>query len=917
MGSKGGGTAVGYWYYVAYHAGLGIGQIDAFLEMRAGDVTAWSGSVAASGTININQPNLFGGEADQGGIVGDVDLMFGEATQVPNAYLQQVFGNQVPAWRGLATVVFKGGKYGAMNPYPQKPSYKFCKTMAGWDDPGCWYPEKCNVSILAGSSTQTWTNFSTGFETNAAASFTIMGGGAIANTTLNASNSDYWRTALTTPNISDVYFEFQVLTASPGDPITLAITDSTGAHILDFNPRTEDRVDGIQRPAINYFGALTPIYASALDTGVAYSFEASLDRTNGTYAYTLKQGTNVLSSGTAPVQSVGDPAYLTFARTGNADLSSVAECTLARVTFSGGSAMNPAHILYYARTQQDMGREPAANMNDASFRTAADWYAAQSFGLCTSYDPASESLDDFIARIEKVAGCSMSRSPIDGLWYLDVANGIYDLASLPKLTDDDILDFTETPTLMDNAVNSVSVRYFDPDQKQSITTAPVQAMALVDAFGTIGNQANYPEIPTSGLALRVAERDLRAAVTPTRAFDITTARLTYAWRVGTYFRLQSPKRGVADMVCIIGAKSSGKLKSGAITLSASQDIYSLPSASFVDSEHGVDTRPSQIPVPIILQSAFEAPYIEVAANLSRADLAALPADVGYLIAVAADPASSRNFTLAVSTGAAYASTANGDWCATAQVVEASGYNDTSFTLAAGAALSSVQVGTPAAWGDEIVRVDAIDATAGTLTVGRGCGDTVPVKHAAGERIWFYATGAAIDPTEYTDGEVVDVKLLTNTGTAQLSVDDAAAMPITFASRAARPYPPGQPRINGQIDPTTVTGAVSVSGVDRNRVQQADQLVDSEMAEVAPESGTTYTVRYYVNGTLVHTDSGLPTPASTYTPSGSGILRIEFESSRSGLTSFQMHVREFAIGAPLLDESGAVVTTEDLQTITVG
>jgi hypothetical protein len=95
---------IGYWYRIAYQHGLTIGPIDAFLEFRGGEKTAWQGQLTASGTISVNAPNLWGGEKDQGGIVGNLAVMFGEPTQLPNAYLTSVFGNQTTAWRGFATV---------------------------------------------------------------------------------------------------------------------------------------------------------------------------------------------------------------------------------------------------------------------------------------------------------------------------------------------------------------------------------------------------------------------------------------------------------------------------------------------------------------------------------------------------------------------------------------------------------------------------------------------------------------------------------------------------------------------------------------------------------------------------------------------------------------------------------------------
>jgi hypothetical protein len=98
------------------------------------------------------------------------------------------------------------------------------------------------------------------------------------------------------------------------------------------------------------------------------------------------------------------------------------------------------------------------------------------------------------------------------------------LDDLPILTDDDILDFKEQPSTFDSAINSVSVRYFDPERKETIVTAPVRALGLVATFGTIHQTYDFPEIPTAHLATRVALRELLATTTPTRGFDLVTTR---------------------------------------------------------------------------------------------------------------------------------------------------------------------------------------------------------------------------------------------------------------------------------------------------------------------------------------------------------------------------------------------------------
>ncbi|GAB3755207.1 phage tail protein [Lysobacter olei] len=861
MGGKNKSQTVGYWYKVLYHAGLGAGPIDAFLEFRGGDKTAWRGELASSGTIRIFAPNLWGGEKDQGGIWGDVDLMFGEATQSPNPYLLENLGSQVPAWRGLATLVFKGGRYGAMNPYPQKASYKIRKIKKGWDNDACWYPEKAEIPYgSGGDSTGGYFLVSAGSEvTNVAGGETVYGTVA-------------------------------------GDFVGTA--DEIGAYCINVRNTAEA-------------GSYTP--EGSVLVGI-HPDDPSQAYISG---WSAEGGPNVGIAG-VPVTAVCPLGYA-VSYVENGDESSIGvdrptiNCTLSYV----GVGMNPAHALYYARTSSDIGREPTANLNAASYAAAADKLHAEGFGICTAYDPGQESLEEFEQRICRLIGGSVSQSLVDGQWYLELAREDYVLADLPVLTDEDILAFSEQPTTLDGTINSLSVRYFDPERKEAITTPPAQALALVDAFGVVHQTNDYPEIPSSALAARVAERDLRAAVTPTRAFELTTTRKAHSWRSGQYFRLQSPKRGIADMVCIVGEMQTGTLRSGAIKLKAAQDIYSLPTAGFVEVEPGVDTGPSPMPQAITAQRAFEAPYTEVVQALSRADLDALPSDVGFLMAVAEDPASSRDYSVSVAQdGLAYATVASADWSPATTILGAAGRLETAFFIASGSKLGEVVVGSAAIWDDEVVRVDAIDAVAGTMSLGRGCADTVPQEHLAGSRIWFYGVSAAADVTEYTAAETISVKLLTNTGSQQLAEPLATTMTVDFDSRAARPYPPAGLKINGDAYPAAAYGALTATWVHRDRVLQADQLLDATQASVGPEPGTTYTVRWYSPaGTLLSTEAGVSgTASSPYTPPASGTVRVTVESVRDGLGSWQLAEHTLAwAGTPpdvRISESGDRRITED-------
>ncbi len=840
-------VTVGYWYKIAYHMGLGVGPIDAFLEFRGGDKTAWKGELTSTGTIHVDAQNLWGGEKDQGGIVGDVDVLFGDADQQPSSYMLNTFGPQIPAWRGLASVLFKGGKYGALNPYPQKSSYKIRRILKGWNNDNCWYASKADIqrSYIDEYSIRWIKTRGCPYQFNSPSDVSTWDSNPSNHDTVETGPDISWPTGVGATGLA-----WLLIDAPNG------IRESFELDIK-INYDDSGKVIGLKNLTIG--GSTPPDYVNGYPSSAGFKIilPRSLNAFSGWACFACVDSKDISTGG-----SLGGPSKHRML------------CSNIQNVITLHS-MNPAHVIYYSLTNSDMGRVPVARINDASFKAAADWYFDQGFGLCTEYDPSKESVADFQARICKVAGCSISRSPVDGQWYIDVANGEYDLAALDILTDDDVLDFAEQPTVLDSAVNSLSVTYFDPQIKDTVVAPPVQAMGLIDAFGTISQSTEYPEIPTGDLALRVAERDLRAIVTPLRSFTLTTTRACWAWRPGQYKRLQLPKRGIADMVVIVGDVQRGTLRSGAMRIVLTQDVYSLPSTTFVSMDPAIDTGAPQPPAPIVAQAAFEAPYIDVVAALSRADLAALPAEAGYLHTVAADPAISRGYELFTSPdGSTWTDVAAGDWCPMATTAAAYGYLDTVIELATFGRADEIDVGMAALWDNEIVRVDAIDATAGTITIARGCADTVPATHAAGSRIWCWQGNTPADTTEYTAGETLHVKLLTDAPTARLDLQTATDMLVSFAGRASRPYPPGALKVNGIRYPSAIKGALALSWAHRDRLLQADQLVDTLQDNVGPEAGTTYTLRLYGEaGTLLRTETGLTGTSYTWST----------EEADSGLT----------------------------------
>ena len=574
--------------------------------------------------------------------------------------------------------------------------------------------------------------------------------------------------------------------------------------------------------------------------------------------------------------------------------------------------MNPAHVVWDSIVY--LQGEPAASIDDASFRAAAARLYAEGFGICTKFNHAQETIEQFRQRILDLIGAECSR--YNGRWYLDLIRELSptEIAALPVLSDDDILDWQEDPTNRDDAVNQVAVKWFDPETKQSRITPHVHALAAINTLGSVNAEVReYPEVPYEPLANRLALRDLRNKSSPARRFNHTTTRKPYNWRKGRAFRLQSPKRGIADMVCRVADIDRGTLQSGAIRLVAVQDIFAMPATAYVTGQPSLPP-PSPVPEPIAHQLLFEAPYVELAGVLSPADLAALDADAGFILAAGVKPGNGQGYALLTRpAGGDFERIGTFDWCPSAVVVEGSGFTDTGFTLAAGSLLARVELGTAALWGSEFVRVDALDMGTGAVEFGRACGDTVPARHDPGERIYFFDAWGVTDQVEYATAETVEAKLLPRTGTQELSEADVTGLDITMDQRAARPYPPAGVRLNGEAYPATVAGDVEITAYHRDRVAQADQLVDQTVGDIGPEPGTTYVVRNVdtVTESETYFASGITAfphvvPADDLAVSN----RLEVYSLRDGLESWQRVVVEFSTGSVLLMEDGSPILTED-------
>lgn len=648
---------VGHRYFFGIHMGAGRGPMDELVEIKVGDRTAWSGSVTASSTIQINKPDLFGGDDKEGGIVGPLDVMMGRPDQAVNPRLAAMLGGLVPAFRGVASLFFDGLMCSG-SPYPKPWTMRWRRALQGWDGEP-WYPVK-------------------------------------------------------------------------------AVVELTGPD-----------------------GALI-------------------------------------------------------------------------------KAMNPAHILYECFTNADWGRGLArSRLDDARWRSAADALFDEGFGLCMAWQ-RQDSLASFMQGVLDHIGATLFADPFTGLVVLDLIRDDYVVADLPLFdADSGLLSIDDDDAAAQgSSVNEVVVRYRSPLDGKPRQVRVKNPAAIHAMDGVSSTTKDYLGIPTAELALRVAQRDLRAASGFVKKFKVRLDRRGSEILPGRPFRIRDLARGIGTMVLRAGRVEHGPLGDDAITVTAAQDVFGLPSTSYVDVQAGGWVAPQTTPAAVVTQAVLELPYRDLVATG-----AAVPdGGAGLLGAAALAPSPvSLEFQLRTrpALAGAYALAGSGSFCPGGLLADAIAPTDTLVQLAGAQGLDTVEIGRAALLGAEVVRVDAVDAVAAQLTLARGCSDTVPTSHAAGTALLVYEDHGAVDATEYLAGTTVLAKLLPRTGAGVLAEAAAPAGALTIGGRAQRPYPPGDLRVAGLRYPTSVAVPPVLTWSHRDRLLQADQLVDTLAGSIGPEPGTSY------------------------------------------------------------------------------
>lgn len=526
------------------------------------------------------------------------------------------------------------------------------------------------------------------------------------------------------------------------------------------------------------------------------------------------------------------------------DLSSVFGTAL-----NGHHDRNPAHILRDMIIAPWYGGDGDQTVIGDSFATAAQTLYDEGFGLTFLFETPSDRMG-IKRQIEEHIGGHIFQSPATGKWEIKLIRDDYDVGTLTTIDGSMISDVISVERPMQEELpNQVTVEWTKREDGKTATLTDHNS-AGVQALGYISSvKVAMPGISYEALASRVLQREILSRTVPLWRGKIKVTYLPADHDLGTAIIIDDARLGMDAVVCRITEIDRGNGRDNAVLISFVEDLFSLGSAAHVVTDDVTDADPAGA-LPATYQLVAEAPHWVAARVLGDAQIAQQldeDPDFGTLMATCDQP-SGRHVDALITKNNGTAWYQDGT-CDFATIATLGAYVDgdaDSVTLTTDVPsglfdvldTDLIQIGT------EIMRIDDISYSGdvATITVGRGALDTVPVAHTAGAPVFFWFEAIGTDGDAYTSGQTAEVRLLPRTFSESLPPSLATTQSVTFASRAIRPYPPGNFQLEAAYSLTGVqTGDLDGTWNHRDRLTQTTATPeDYADGDVGPEASVTYT-----------------------------------------------------------------------------
>ncbi len=892
-------------YYVGMHFVLGHGPWDTIRRILVDEKKAWKGSTGTNNTtINIDKPELFGGQDREGGVSGPIDILMGRDDQQPNSYLVEKLGGVQPAYRKVVSMVLKQC-YVGNNYYLKKWSMVGERIHVVSRGEPQWYDAKAEVPALPDINT----------------TINIEGTGSTPGTDpVNKSMvaiylaplevSGYYLVMVTMPEPHGLQASYQV-----------TVTGAEGAYAAIFNGNhyvvpyglTDTVFCYLTNPylavgaasgtvTISYIIPGTPgttgvaaatsnigkvIYAAPLTNSGFNLVMVTMDRPHDLDVGDLVRVTGCTGAYAAIFN--GDHYVVPYALDSNVfcywtneylavgAAEGIMVVNLVDPTGQTGSGLiNAVHVLHEMHVDNIWGYGyPIDELDDVSWRAAADRCYDEGLGFAWYWKDTT--LDTFKANVMKHINARVYRDRLSGKIKISLIRKIDDLTGLLEMNQTNSGKVIELhKTSVNSLTSSVVVEFVDYKTNKKAATPPIYDMSLVyRQRSPIEATITYDGCATQEVAQKLAAMELYRLSTIVYSGTVECDRTFEFLNPGDPFLFNRSDVIEAGLVLRVVNIDLGSTEKSGLTIDFVQDSFSVPHTVYGLQEGGsVWVNPNNAPLAADIQGATEAPYYIVATLVGDSTAQSVPDDQGYIVAAAASPTPDAiAAALWTNSGGGYVQRSTLDFCFTAMNNDPLDKITTSVVLKGVQDLELLTINHFIQLGNELMGVTAINTVTAnfidttTLTVIRGVLDTVPVEHGVGERIYGWHNFYGTDRIAYLIGETIGVKITPGTALGILPIGAAQEDLVGITGRMHAPYAPGNLQINGAYWPASLPqGYLNLTWSTRNRLQQTSGLINWYSGNITSEAGVTYWARVtkVSDGSLVGEVSSAGSTASLIT-----------------------------------------------------
>lgn len=272
---------------------------------------------------------------------------------------------------------------------------------------------------------------------------------------------------------------------------------------------------------------------------------------------------------------------------------------------------------------------------------------------------------------------------------------------------------------------------------------------------------------------------------------------------------------------------------------ATQSAVDLATDNIVNARNNLELDPNVIPEPLMVSRTQEASYRDIAR--SGVDITTINDNESMIYAIGGKSESQgmlTSFALEQKDDTETFIRSNDimlvPYAYTQSIIPRTN-NDVTITMVNGNNLDNVIIGSSVLINDEVFMLVSCDMRDLSVTLSRGCVDSVPEEHPVGSLILFCADNKAMNSIVVPTNTDIETRLITKTAFLELDPNIATVENTTTIGLHSLPYPPANFKINHLDYPTEVSNGLSITFANRNKVLQYDTLVPTTVSGITLES----------------------------------------------------------------------------------